>query len=134
MAAGLRASRPGMEVQINPPGRRKVSDMIWLVAEPLLESAPNFELKQMILNLTALAWNFTLLDPTAQEELLVKIADLFVLRGDGDVPLPCGPYGASLPRRRPRHLQGRNGARTIRRCRAASCVGDVRVPEPPPRQ
>jgi hypothetical protein len=77
MAAGLRASRPGMEVQINPPGRRKVSDMVWLVAEPLLESAPNFKLKQMILNLTALAWNFTLLDPTAQEELLVKIADLF---------------------------------------------------------
>jgi hypothetical protein len=31
----------------------------------------------MILNLTALAWNFTLLDPTAQEEMLVKIADLF---------------------------------------------------------
>ena len=77
MVAGLRASRPGMEVRINPQGRRKVSDMIWLVAEPLLESAPNFESKQMILNLTALAWNFTLLEPTAQEELLVKIANLF---------------------------------------------------------
>jgi hypothetical protein len=77
MAAGLRASRPGMEVRINPPGHRKVSDMIWLVAEPLLESAPNFKSKQMILNLTALAWNFTLLDPTAQEEMLAKIADLF---------------------------------------------------------
>ena len=77
MAAGLRGSRPGMEVRINPPGRRKVSDMIWLVAEPLLESAPDFESKQMILNLTALAWNFTLLDQTAQEEMLVKIADLF---------------------------------------------------------
>jgi hypothetical protein len=77
MAAGLRASRPGLEVRINPPGRRKVSDMICLVAEPLLESASNFESKQMILNLTALAWNFTLLDPTAQEELLGKIADLF---------------------------------------------------------
>jgi hypothetical protein len=77
MAAGLRAGRPGMEVRINPPGRRKVSNMICLVAEPLLESAPNFESKQMILNLTALAWNFTLLDPTAQEELLGKIADLF---------------------------------------------------------
>jgi hypothetical protein len=77
MAAGLRARRPGLEVQINPPGRRKVSDMICLVAEPLLESAPNFESKQMILNLAALAWNFTLLDPTAQEEMLVKIADLF---------------------------------------------------------
>jgi hypothetical protein len=77
MAAGLRASRPGMEFRINSPGRRRVSDMIWLVAEPLLGSAPNFGSKQMILNLTALAWNFTLLDPTAQEELLVKIADLF---------------------------------------------------------
>ena len=77
MAAGLRASRPEMEVRINPPGRRKVSDMICLVAEPLLESAPDFESKQMILNLATLAWNFTLLDPTAQEEMLVKVADLF---------------------------------------------------------
>jgi len=65
MAADLRSSRPGVEVRINAPGRRKVSDMICLVAEPLLESAPDFESKQMILNLTALAWNFTLLDPTA---------------------------------------------------------------------
>jgi hypothetical protein len=47
------------------------------VAAPLLKSAPDFESKQMILNLTALAWNFILLDPTAQEEMLVKIADLF---------------------------------------------------------
>ena len=77
MPAGLRSSWPGVEVRINPPGRRKVSDMICLVAEPLLESAPDFESKQMILNLTALAWNFTLLDPTAQEQMLVKIADLF---------------------------------------------------------
>ena len=40
-------------------------------------------------------------------------------RGDGDVPLPCGPYGASLPRRKPRHLQGGNGARTVRRVNVA---------------
>ncbi len=50
--------------------------MIWLVAEPLLESAPDFESKQMILNLTALAWNYTRLDPTAQEEMRAEIADL----------------------------------------------------------
>ena len=77
MAADLRSSWPRVEVRINPPGRRKVSDMICLVAEPLLESAPDFESKQMILNLTALAWNFTLLDPKAQEQMLVKMADLF---------------------------------------------------------
>ncbi|MBV8377000.1 MAG: hypothetical protein JO279_08350 [Verrucomicrobia bacterium] len=77
MAAGLRATRPNMEVRINPPGYRKVSDMIWLVAEPLLEFAPDFELKQMILTLTALAWNFTLLDPTVQKKMLVELADLF---------------------------------------------------------
>jgi len=77
MAAGLRSIRPGVEVRINAPGRRKVSDMICLVAEPLLESAPDLESKQMILNLTALAWNFTLLDPTAQEQMLVEMADLF---------------------------------------------------------
>jgi hypothetical protein len=73
----MAASLPDMEVRINPPGRRKVSDMIGLVAEPLLESAPDFESQQMILNLAALAWNFTLLGPTAQEELLVQMDDLF---------------------------------------------------------
>ena len=77
MAAGLRASQPGMKVRINPPGHRKVSDMIWLVAEPLLESAPDYESKEMILKLTTLAWNFTLLDPIEQGEMLVEIADLF---------------------------------------------------------
>jgi hypothetical protein len=77
MAAGLQTSYPSMEVRINPPGRRKVSDMIWLVAEPLLESATDYKSKEMILNLAALAWNFTLLDPPAQREMLAKIADLF---------------------------------------------------------
>jgi hypothetical protein len=76
MAEGLRASRPDMEVQINPPSLRKVSDMICLVAEPLLESAPDYESKKMILTLTALAWNFTLFDPIKQEKMLAKIADL----------------------------------------------------------
>jgi hypothetical protein len=77
MAAGLLASQPGMKVRINPPGRRKVSEMIRLVAEPLLASASDYESKQMILNLAALAWNFTLLEPSAQGETLAKIADLF---------------------------------------------------------
>ena len=48
-----------------------------LVAEPLLESAPDYESKEMILKLTTLAWNFTLLDPIEQEEMLAEIADLF---------------------------------------------------------
>ena len=77
MAVRLQASKPGMEVRINPAGRRKVSDMIWLVAEPLLESAPNYESKEMILKLTALAWNFTLLEPAAQEGMLADMAELF---------------------------------------------------------
>jgi hypothetical protein len=62
-----------MEIRINPPSRRKVSDMIWLVTEPLLS-------KEEILNLTALAWNFTLLDTTAQEEMLA--------RNSRSVPMP----------------------------------------------
>jgi hypothetical protein len=85
MAAGLRASQPGMEVRINPPGHRKVSDMIWLVAEPLLESAPDYESKEMILKITTLAWNFTLLDPIEQEEMLAEIADLFQRPEDMDM-------------------------------------------------
>ena len=61
-----------MKVRINPPGHRKVSDTIWLVAEPLLESAPDYESKEMILKLTTLAWNFTLLDPIEQGEISWK--------------------------------------------------------------
>jgi hypothetical protein len=85
MAAGLRANQPGMEVLINPPGHRKVSDMIWLVAEPLLECTPDYESKQVILKLTTLAWNFTLLDPIEQEEMLVEIADLLPCPDDRDL-------------------------------------------------
>ncbi|MGB7836870.1 MAG: hypothetical protein WBL40_02040 [Terrimicrobiaceae bacterium] len=77
MAAGLQSSYPSMEVRINPPGRRKISDMIWLVAKPLLDSATDYKSKKMILNLAALAWNFSLFDPTTQREMLAKIADLF---------------------------------------------------------
>jgi hypothetical protein len=77
MAVGLRASPPGMEVRINPPGQQKVSDMMWLVAEPLLEFAADYESKAMILKLTTLAWNFALLDPIEQPKMLVEIADLF---------------------------------------------------------
>jgi hypothetical protein len=76
MAAGLGASRPGMEIRINPPGHRRVSDMIWQIAEPLLESASDYESKDMILKLTTLAWNFTLFDPIKQEEMLTDIAYL----------------------------------------------------------
>ena len=51
--------------------------MFSLVAEPQLESAPDYESKEMILKLAALAWNFTLLDPTAQGEMLADNAELF---------------------------------------------------------
>ena len=70
-------SQPGPAGQVNPPRRLKVSDMIWLVAEPLLESAPDYESKETILKLTVLAWNFTLLEPTEQEEMLIEIPKLF---------------------------------------------------------
>jgi hypothetical protein len=61
--------------------------MLWLVAEPLLEFAPDYESKEMILKLTTLAWNFTLLDPIEQEEMLVEIADLF--QGPEGVEMFC---------------------------------------------
>jgi hypothetical protein len=80
MAVGLRARQPGRKVLINPPGHRRVSDMIWLVAEPLLESAPDYKSKEMILKLTTLAWNFTLLDPIEQRKMRVEIAGLFQRR------------------------------------------------------
>jgi hypothetical protein len=85
MAAELRASHPGMEVRINATGRQKVSDMIWLVAEPLLESAPDYESKEMILKLTTLAWNFTLRDPIQQEEMLAEMTDLLPCPEDIDI-------------------------------------------------
>jgi hypothetical protein len=76
MADRLRASQPGTEVRINPPGQRRISDLIYLIAEPLLESAPDYKSKEMILELTTLAWNFTLRDPIQQEEMLAGMADL----------------------------------------------------------
>jgi hypothetical protein len=60
-----------------PAGRTGLEDAIRLVAEPLLESAPDYKSKEMILKLATLAWNFTLLDPIEQRKMLVKIADLF---------------------------------------------------------
>jgi len=50
--------------------------MISLVAEPLLESAPDYESKEMILKLAALAWNFTLLDPNRQQATLAVLSIL----------------------------------------------------------
>jgi hypothetical protein len=85
MANGLRASQPGMEVRINPPGLRKISDMIWLIAEPLLESASDYQSKEMILKLTTLAWNFTLRDPIQQEAMLADMADLLPCPEDMDI-------------------------------------------------
>jgi hypothetical protein len=85
MAAGLRASQPGVEVRVNPPGRRKVSDMIRLIVEPLLESAPDYDSTEMILKLATLAWNFTLLEPIEQEEMVAKIADLLPCPEDMDL-------------------------------------------------
>jgi hypothetical protein len=85
MADGLRASHPGTEVRINPPGHRKVSDMICQVAEPLLEAVSDYESKDKILKVTTLAWNFSLLDPIEQEEMLVEIADLLPCPDDRDL-------------------------------------------------
>ena len=66
-----------MKVRINPPGHRKVSDMIWLVAESLLDSAPDYESKEIILKLTTLAWNFTLPTRLSRERCSLQVADLF---------------------------------------------------------
>jgi hypothetical protein len=77
MADGLRASQPGIEVRINPLGRQRVSDMICQVAELLLESAPDYESKEMIIKLTTTAWNFTLIGPVEQEKMLAEVADRF---------------------------------------------------------
>jgi hypothetical protein len=85
MAEGLRAGQPGMEVRINPPGQRRISDLIWLIAEPLLESASDYKSKEMILKLTTLAWNFTLRDPIQQETMLADMADLFPSPEDMDM-------------------------------------------------
>jgi hypothetical protein len=71
VAAELRATQPDMKVHINPPGRRKVSDMIWQVAEPRLESAPDYESKEMLLKLTTLAC------PIEQQEMFAEMLDLF---------------------------------------------------------
>ena len=77
MAARMRAEDPRLEVFVNPPGRRRVSDMISLVAQPLLEETKDFARKKMILNFAALAWNFRLLPQSEQRELLDNVDELF---------------------------------------------------------
>jgi len=76
MAGRLRAEEPEIEVRVNPPGSR-VSDMISLVASPLLEAAPDYAAKRSILMLAATAWNYTLLSPAAQKEILADFAEQF---------------------------------------------------------
>jgi hypothetical protein len=76
MAGRLRAEEPEIEVRVNPAGPR-VSDMISLVAAPLLDSAPDYAAKRAILTLAATAWNHTLLPPAAQEEALANLAEQF---------------------------------------------------------
>ena len=44
-----------------------------------------YESKEMILKFTAVAWNFTLLDPIEQEGMLAKIADLLQCPGGVDM-------------------------------------------------
>jgi hypothetical protein len=76
MAEQLRAEHPGMQVQVNPAGRRKVSDMIATLAEPVLRDAADFKTKQVVMNVAALAWNFRLLRRDAQKEMLEDLAEL----------------------------------------------------------
>jgi hypothetical protein len=74
MAARVRAEMPALDIRINRTGDGKVSDMIALVAEPLLEQAPDFSAKRAILSLAALAWNLRLLSAPEQEKMREDIA------------------------------------------------------------
>ena len=68
----------------------------------------------MILKLTTLAWNFTLLDPIEQGEMLVEIADLFQCPEGMEMFYYLADRMALLfPQRGTRYLQGRNGAQGI---------------------
>jgi hypothetical protein len=79
MAGRLRAEEPDIEVRVNPPGP-KVSDMISLVAAPLVESAPDYATKSAILTFAATAWNYSLLSPAAREKMSAEIAERFPSR------------------------------------------------------
>jgi len=73
MARREQAKRPETEVRINPAGRPKLSDRLALVAEPLLEMAPDPEAKQLIFQIAALAWNFSMIDPARSEKMLKDV-------------------------------------------------------------
>ena len=79
----LRAEEPEIEVRVNPPGPG-ISDMISLVAAPLLEAAPDCAAKRSILMLAATAWNYALLSPVAQKKPWPILRNSFRSRGDGD--------------------------------------------------
>jgi hypothetical protein len=68
MARRFEAEQPGVVVHVNPP-RPKVSDRLSLVAEPLVDTAPDYESKKMVLHLAAIAWNMTVAEGPGSDEL-----------------------------------------------------------------
>jgi hypothetical protein len=76
MADRMRADTPGLEVRINPSGRRKLSDMLSIVAEPLLRDAVDYLEKKTILTIAATAWNFTLFEASEQKGALEHVEEL----------------------------------------------------------
>jgi hypothetical protein len=74
LAARVQAEEPGTRIILNRSGE-KVSEMISEVAQPLLEMAPDCDTMEEILHLTVLAWNFTVLPPDGQQELLDLIIE-----------------------------------------------------------
>lgn len=78
MARRYQAERPGTHVHINPEGRTKLSDRLSLVAQPLLETVPDYESKRRILLLAALAWNLIVIPARSSKAFRKEIRSLGV--------------------------------------------------------
>lgn len=76
MASRLRAEQPKIEVRVNPTGRPKISDRLALVAEPLMEMADDDQMRKMVLQFAALAWNFAKTESPRSEEILADVREM----------------------------------------------------------
>jgi len=76
MAVRIKADDPGLAVRINPPGCRKLSEMLKELAEPLLHDVSGAEETRAMLTVAALAWNYRLSDEQTQRETIEQIAGM----------------------------------------------------------
>lgn len=75
MAALYRATHPGTEVILNPPGLPKMSDLLSELIEPWADAGMDLRDAEMLLQLAMIAWNYSLLPEAEQKPAWSKLEE-----------------------------------------------------------